>query len=670
MSYSPLGVGGLNKLLNQIIIMKTANEIRQIYLDFWKENGHVEIQNAPLLPKNDPTLLFVNSGMFPLVPYLLGEEHPKGNKLHNFQKCLRVQDIEDVGDNRHTTFFEMMGNWSLGDYFKAEQIPWFLELYHEKFGLDINKLYVSVFEGDDDAPEDSVAIEAWKTAFAKYGIDAKVGDSAADIYKNFDEEGNVIDPKNAYKIFKFNKKENWWDRGSKIEGEPGGPDSEMFFDLGKSASLYEDEETGISTDNGRFIEIGNSVFMEYKLNGDEKWEKLAQQNVDFGGGFERVVMCVQGKKDVFDTELFEKIIKKLEEMSGVEYKNQPEDKNTQYFRVIADHIKGAVFILGEEVYPGNKDQGYVLRRLIRRMIRQARYLGIHENLTRVLAEATIETYEGAHQHLEDKKDFIFEHIEKEEKKFRNTIEKGLKEFDKIIQREELVDGKKAFWIYETYGFPVEIIVEELEAKEIDFNKEELLKDFNESKEAHQAKSRAGAEKKFKGGLADQSVQTTRLHTAHHLLLAALQQVLGHHVHQRGSNITGERLRIDFSHTAKLTPDEVEEVEAIVNEKMQKGFKVVKKTLPIDVAQKLGAEMEFGAKYGDMVNVYLIVDPEVEVDHRNPEVDLIPKDKIFSMEFCGGPHVENTAELCESGIFKIKKQESVGAGARRIKAVLG
>jgi len=650
--------------------MKTAKEIRDIYINFWLERNHVEIPNASLVPLNDPTLLFVNSGMFPLVPYLLGEKHPEGNRLCNLQKSIRVQDIEDVGNNRHTTFFEMLGNWSLGDYFKEEQIAWFLKLYHVKFGLDINRLYVSVFEGDNDAPLDQTSIKVWQEAFARFGIDAKVGESPADIYKNFDEEGNLVDPKSVYKIFKFDKKENWWDRGSKVAGEPGGPDSEMFYDLGKEEELYEDPEKGIATDNGRFIEIGNSVFMEYKLNDELKWEKLEQQNVDFGGGFERVLMCVQGKVDVFDTELFSGVIKKIEEYSGLSFKSIQEKENTRFFRVIADHLRGAVFILAEGVIPSNKDQGYVLRRLIRRIVRHGRYLGMNKSFTRDLGATVIDSHQDFHPHLEENREKILKEIGREEKKFRKTLEKGLKEFGKIVDKGKIIDGEKAFWLYETYGFPIEMVIEELETRhgEVgDDAKNEILTSFENAQRKHQEKSRAGAEKKFKGGLADQAVETTRLHTTHHLLLAALQKVLGDHVHQRGSNITAERLRIDFSHTGKLTPEEVAEVEALVNEKIQQGWPLVKTTLPKDAAMKLGAEMEFGARYGDLVNVFFITHPETKLNAENPDLGSIPDEMVFSKEFCGGPHLENTADI--AGTFKIKKQESVGAGMRRIKAVL-
>lgn len=647
--------------------MKTAQDIREIFLNFWKSRDHAIIPNASLVPVNDPSLLFVNSGMFPLVPYLLGELHPQGKRLANFQKSIRVQDIEDVGDNRHTTFFEMMGNWSLGDYFKREQIPWFLELYHEYFGLDINRLYVSVFEGNEDAPLDEDSIKAWKSAFEKYGIEAKVGETPADVYKNFDKDGNLIDPKSAYKIFKFSKKENWWDRGTKAPGEPGGPDSEMFYDLGSHRALYEDPENGINSDNGRFIEVGNSVFMEFKLDEKLKWEKLSQQNVDFGGGYERVVMCVQDKNDVFDIDLFDGIRTKLETMTGLKYQNNPEDQNTKYFRVIMDHIRGSVFILAEKVMPGNKDQGYILRRLIRRIVRQGRYLGLKDNFTAALAVEVINSYNDSHPQLKENKDFILSEIDKEEKKFRNTIEKGIREFKKVMDKGEKIDGQKIFWMYETFGFPIEMILEEMESGSIKIEKQDrelLLLDFEKAKTEHQAQSRSGAEKKFKGGLADQTEETTRLHTTHHILLAALQQVLGNHVHQKGSNITSERLRIDFSHDSKLSENEIGEVEQIVNKIIDKGCPVIKKVLPKAEAEKLGAEMEFGAKYGDLVNVYLIVDPGVKED-RWP----IDQNKIISMEFCGGPHVANTTEIGKSGKFRIKKQENVGAGIKRIKAIL-
>lgn len=620
-----------------------SDEIRIKFLEFWKKRDHAIIPNVSLVPQNDPTLLFVNSGMFPLVPYLSGEEHPMGRRLANIQRCIRTEDIDEVADNRHHTMFEMVGNWSLGDYFKKEQIPWFLELYVDVFGLDPKRMYVSVFGGNDQVPLDSESIDIWKEAFKKYDIDAE-----------FSEEIHIFNGPNGgpanrnARIFPY--QDNWWKRGD-APGELGGPDTELFYDFG--TPIFEiDEEEHINSDSGRFIEIGNSVFMQYKLTENLNWAELPQKNVDFGGGFERIVAAVQDVRDNYETDLFTPIINKIEELSGNSF---GKEENKSSFRIIADHLRAATFLLGDKVIPSNKDQGYILRRLIRRAIRHGRNIDISQNLTREVAEVVIENYKKAYPNLKENEALILDEIEKEEIKFRRTLERGLKEFERIRGRGEKIDGQKAFWLYETYGFPLEMILEEIQEESLEAEQDQIKQDFKEAQEAHQAKSRAGAEKKFTGGLADHSDQTTRLHTAHHLLLAALQQVLGPHVHQRGSNITGDRLRIDFSHTEKMTPEQIKQVEDIVNEKINGGWVVEKRIIPKAEAEKLGAEMEFGAKYGDLVSVYSVKSPE--------------DGSVFSIEFCGGPHVENTKELAESGKFKIKKEQSSSAGVRRIKAVL-
>ncbi|MCA9385928.1 alanine--tRNA ligase [Candidatus Dojkabacteria bacterium] len=643
--------------------MKTAKELRQAYIDFWEESPRnaKQVPNVSLVPNNDPTLLFVNSGMFPLVPYLSGEPHPLGTRIFNIQRCIRTIDIDEVGDYSHLTLFEMVGNWSLGDFSKKEQIPWMFELYVERFGLDPKRCYVSIWEGNESAPRDDEAIELWKQTFKKYGIDAEYSEDRTNIPSGL-EEGQDW----SYRIFPYGKEDNWWQRGPDTPGELGGPTTELFYDLG--TVQYEEDEYHINDDSGRFLEVGNSVFMEYQYGDDGVWREMKQKNIDFGGGFERIVVAAQDKLSVYETDLFTSYLKKIEELSGKKYDpTDPTSDETKSFRIIAEHARASIFLIGDEVKPGNKDQGYILRRLIRRMIRRAKKLGIEENFSRALGDIIIDTMKGGYSQLVDNRQEILDILEKEEVTFRQTLSRGVKELEKIHESGEKIDGTKAFFVYETYGFPLELTFDELGISGEEAQK--ITEEFLEAEKNHKEQSRAGAEKKFAGGLADQSDATTRLHTAHHLLLAALQEELGSHVHQRGSNITGERLRIDFSHDGKLTPEQKERVENRVNELIDGGYNVFMKTLPKAEAEKLGAEMEFGAKYGDMVNIYMIVDPSIQVDRKNPDVSSIPEDKIISIEFCGGPHVENTSELSKSGKFKIKKEQSSGAGIRRIKAVL-
>lgn len=629
----------------------TSQELRENFFKFMTmpPRNHQEIPNVSLVPVNDPTILFTNSGMFPLGPYLAGAEHPLGKRLCNFQRCLRTapKDIEEIGDNRHTLMFEMMGNWSLGDYFKKEQIPWVLELYTQYFGLDPKRLYVSVWGGDELVGRDEEAIRLWQEAFKKYGIDAEFSPEITQIPQNL-EEGNNF----KYRIFPYGRSDNWWQRGE-APGELGGPCSEIFFDLGEIER--EQDEYHINDDSGRFIEIGNSVFMEYVLDDQMNWAKLKQSNVDFGGGFERVLMCVQNKQDIFETDLYEPTIRKIEKLSNKSYKdNNKENEFTSNFRIIADHIKASTFIIADGIVPANKDQGYILRSLIRRMIRSALRLDIANDFAKELTESIINTYQLSYPHLKENQGKIIDEIEKEEARFRKTINKGLKELNKIIEQNEKIDGTRAFHIFETYGFPIEMIVEELKSAQ-DLTTEDIEKinqDFIAAKKQHQSQSKTGAEKKFKGGLADHSEETTALHTTHHLLLAALQDVLGEHVKQRGSNITAERLRIDFSHADKLSDEQINKVESIVNQAISDKLDVLKKTMPKSEAESLGAQMEFGQAYGDVVDVYFI-----QSDNEH----------IFSKEFCGGPHIANTDELSKYGRFKIFSEKSNGSGIRRIKA---
>ncbi len=637
--------------------MKTSEEIRQSFIDFWTSDPRncKEVPNVSLVPNNDPTLLFVNSGMFPINPYLAGQPHPLGDRLCNIQRCLRTPYEEwlEIGDNRHTLMFEMMGDWSLNSFTKEEQIPWIMKFWVEECEFDPRRLYISVFAGNDVAPRDDVAIEAWKQAFESYGVKADFSEDITNIPPAWNP--NEEPPEEAlnweYRIFPYVKK-NWWQRATDAPGELGGPTSEMFYDMGEI--VMEEDEYHINDDSGRFIEIGNNVFMEYQYSESGTWEKMSRHNIDFGGGFERVVMISQNKKDIFETDIYEPVLNKVAELSGKEYKTLgQENEDTKYFRILADHSRAATFIIADGVVPSNKDQGYILRRFIRRLVRFGLKLGIQDNFTKYLAQTVIEKMNHAYSHLDDMQEAIMEEMEKEENKFRKTLFNGLREIQKLVHNGSKLDGELAFYVYETYGFPLEMTLEEFGIDEEEGEK--ITEEFNKRNDEHRQASRAGAEQKFKGGLADQSEEVIKLHTAHHLLLRALQIVLGDHVKQRGSNITGERLRIDFSHSEKLTEEEIAKVENIVNEQIEKAVPVKRAELPKEEAEAIGAEMEFGQKYPDTVSVYYF--------GENIE-------DAFSKEFCGGPHVKNTSIIGEGGKrFKIDKQESSGAGIRRIKAKL-
>ncbi len=638
----------------------TINEIRTKYLEFFKANGHTIIPSAPIVPQNDPTTLFTGSGMQPLVPYLLGEPHPKGNRLVNSQKSFRAEDIEEVGDNRHTTFFEMLGNWSLGDYFKKEQLPFFFRFLTEEIGLDPKNLYVTAFIGDEknNVPQDTESAAIWKELFASKGIDAKVVSigSEADGYRMGMQGG---------RIFYYEAKKNWWSRAGVPEnmppGEPGGPDSEMFYDFGTPHDAKFGAECHPNCDCGRFLEIGNSVFMQYLKQADGSFALLPKQNVDFGGGLERIAAAAQGNPDVFAIDVFADTIGLLIHFSGKEYEDS---RYKRSFRIVADHMRAATFMLEAGVRPSNTERGYVLRRLIRRAAQHAQKLGVEhgqgkDSMLVKCASIFIEKYKQAYTELtsEDVYQQITDEIWKEEKQFAHTLDAGMKEFEKVAAG-GYVSGSQASTLFTTHGFPFEMTTELAKDRGIDVDEN----GFKAEMKKHQELSRAGSEQKFKGGLADQSEKTTRLHTAHHLLLKALQIVLGPNVKQRGSNITQERLRIDFSYGTKMTPEQIKEVERIVNEKIQEQLPMTRSTLPKEKAEKLGAEHEFGAKYPDMVSVYSLGPVGASVD--DPQFD-----KAFSIEFCGGPHVSNTREIGEGGTFKIQKEEAVAAGIRRIKAVL-
>lgn len=628
-----------------------SNEVRQKYLDFFKERGHVVIPSASLLPQNDPTTLFTGSGMQPLIPYLLGKDHPQGNRLVDSQKCFRSMDIEEVGDNRHTTFFEMLGNWSLGDYFKKEQLPWVFEFLTDVVGLDPEKIYVTTFIGDEanNIPKDKESVTIWKEIFSKKGVDAK------DVEIGSEEDGYAVGMQGG-RIFYYDAKKNWWSRSGTPEkmpaGEPGGPDSEIFYDFGTPHDTKWGKECHPNCDCGRFLEIGNSVFMQYIKQEDGSFTLLPKQNVDFGGGLERIAAAANNNSDVFTTSLFRQLFDEIEKTTNINYVTSSEEQK-RALRIVADHLRAAIFLIADGVLPGNTDQEYFVRRLLRRAIRHADTLGI-KSVSSLVPTITSQFHD--YIDLSNPTHDLEASIKEEEERFRTTLTRGMKEFERLAATN--ISGHDAFILFSTYGFPIELTQELAEERNIAVDMDGFLVEMRQ----HQDVSRAGSEQKFKGGLADASDATTRLHTTHHLLLKALQMVLGEHVHQRGSNITGERLRIDFSHGEKMTPEQKEEVERIVNEQIDAGLPVIHSTLPKEEAEKLGAEHEFGTKYPDMVSVYSVGPTDATED--NPQFD-----KAFSIEFCGGPHVTNTNEIAKGGHFRIKKEEASSAGIRRIKGVV-
>ena len=636
----------------------TASELRTKYLEFFKEQGHQIVPSGSLIPENDPTTLFTGSGMQPMIPYLMGEKHPLGGRIADSQKSFRSGDIEEVGDNRHTTFFEMLGNWSLGDYFKKEQIGWMFEFLTKEIGLDPKKIYVTVFRGDESLKisRDDESVVYWQELFKSINVEASAVDNA--------EIGGMQNGR----IFFYPVEKNWWSRAGVPNnmplGEPGGPDSEMFWDFGVELKIHENSQwrnqpCHVNCDCGRFLEIGNNVFMQY-IKTQTGFELLKQQNVDFGGGLERILAAINGNPDMFLTDIFAKAKAEIEKLSGKKYED-----NKEAFRVILDHLRAATFLIADGAYPGNKDQGYFVRRLIRRAVRFAHKLGIENNFCSDIAKIYIKYYQDAYTDLLEKSENIFEELEKEEEKFRKTLEKGLKEFDKAvgnflsineegdfleindnedkltISRE--LSGKIVFNLYATYGFPIELIREIAKEKNIKIDEEKFKEEFAK----HQELSRTASAGKFKGGLADHSEKITALHTATHLMLAGLRRVLGENVHQKGSNITEERIRFDFSHSDKMTEEQKKAVEDYVNEAINSKTDIVIEEMTLDEAREKGAEGAFENKYGERVKVYFIAG--------------------FSNEICGGPHVRNTGDI--EGVFKIKKEESSSAGVRRIKAVV-
>jgi alanyl-tRNA synthetase len=625
--------------------MMRTEDIRKRYLEFFKEKGHVIVPSAPLVPENDPTTLFTGSGMQPMVPYLLGEPHPLGTRLTDSQKCFRTQDIEEVGDNRHTTFFEMLGNWSLGDYFKEEQIAWMWEFLTKEIGLDPRCLYFTCFRGNDELniPRDTQSAEAWQKLFREAGIETQIGE---------DSERDGI--RENERIFYYPEKKNWWSRSgvpaNMPEGEPGGPDTEMFWDFGAERRLHEqsqwkDVPCHVNCDCGRFMEIGNNVFMEYKKT-SSGFENLAKKNVDFGGGLERLMAAAGDEPDIFKGDIFDNIRRMAEHDSGKVYGENPE--YTYAFRVVMDHMRAAAFLISDGVTPSNTDQGYVLRRLIRRAVRYADVLGIPAGELPALAYSVVETYREAYPEMPFKSGWIVGEIEKEEGKFRQTLVRGTKELENRMESGTL-SGKDAFELFSTYGFPFEMTEEMAREKGISIDE----KGFKEEFQKHQDLSRTSSEGKFKGGLADHSAKVTAFHTATHLMLAGLRKELGDGVHQAGSNITEERMRFDFTYPEKVPRDVLDRVEAYVNQAIDAHSAVTTETTEKEVAKRLGIEGSFWEKYPEKVTVYQVEGPD---------------GMVYSRELCGGPHVSNTSEIGAFGHFKITKEEASSAGVRRIKAV--
>jgi alanyl-tRNA synthetase len=631
-----------------------AQEIRRKYLEFFKKQKHEAIPRALLVPQDDPTTLFTGSGMQPLIPYLLGEEHPRGTRLVDSQTCLRAQDIEEVGDNSHTTFFEMLGNWSLGDYFKKEQIKWFFSFLTDEVGLDPEKLYVTCFIGDKKAgiPRDDEAAKIWQDLFKEKGIDAQIVEVGSQ------EDGNKRGIKPGERIFFYDDGENWWSRGGGLDktpiGDPCGPDSEVFYDFGPQNHAEGFGLAHPAGDSGQFMEIGNQVFMQYKRT-ESGFEPLAKPNVDFGGGLERIAAAAVNSPDVFKISLLWPIIEKLEQISGKSYQN-----HTQSMRVIADHVRAAAFLAVDGVTPSNKEQGYVMRRLLRRAIRFAFDLGVEQNFLEQVVPVVADLYKEDLPEVAENREKVIEVLVKEEKVFRQTLRKGIKEFSKLFDssrgKSEMTHGEIFFTLYDTYGFPVELSAEEAFAQNIELDSD-WQKQFDAKMQEQRERSQTASKGTFKGGLGGQQLIHKKYHTATHLMYQALRQVLGDHVIQRGSNITEERLRFDFSHPEKVTPEQLKEVEEIVNEQISQDLKVSWAEYPTKVArEEKGALGQFGDRYGETVKVYKMIADGAE--------------KPFSFEICGGPHVDHTLELFEDGKkFKILKEESSSAGIRRIKAVL-
>lgn len=605
----------------------TTSEIRSKFLEFFKEKDHQIIPSAPVVPEHDPTVLFTTAGMHPLVPYLLGTPHPQGKRLADAQKCIRTTDIDEVGDDTHLTFFEMLGNWSLGDYFKKESIAWSWEFLTSKqwLGIDPQKLYVTVYEGDGVVPKDEESIALWIEQYKSVGIETEEGD----------------------RILALGKEHNWWEQGGVATG-PAGPDTEIFYYVGT------EEDPQFSEDNDDFVEIWNNVFMAYQRQADGSYTELTNKNVDTGMGLERTSFILQGLSNVYDTDMLSQIKSAVhnyaEEVREPIFVATHPDSSERAERIITDHTRAVTFMAADGVVPSNKDQGYVMRRLARRAIREALVIGIQHDLFARIVPRVIALYEDEYPELGTNQVQIMEVLKREENAFRQTLARGLKEFEKLLSNKKHLDGHTAFTLYDTYGFPKELSLEE--AKRINLAISDLFEaEFEQQLEAQRNRSRSATAGQFKGGLADDSEIATRYHTATHLMYKALRNVLGDHVMQRGSNITAERMRFDFSHGEKMTPEQIKLVEDMVNEQISKDLPVTFTETNKDKAFEAGALGAFGEKYPDTVKVYTVGDPEGD---------------YYSKEICGGPHVNKTSKI---GKFKIVKEESSSAGVRRIKAII-
>jgi alanyl-tRNA synthetase len=638
----------------------TAQEIRNAYLKFFEERGHVVVKRAPLVLQGDPTTLFTGSGMQPMIPYLLGEPHPHGKCITDSQTCLRAQDIEDIGDNRHTTFFEMLGNWSMGDYFKEQQIEWMFEFLDQVVGLDLSKLYITCFIGDEryDIEKDTEAAAVWRRLFEAKSLssgEAEIGSEA---------DGYARGIKDGERIFYYDGSKNWWSRSGAPEttpvGDPCGPDSEMFYDFGTLHDPSYGEHCHPNCDCGRFMEIGNNVFMAYKKVSESEFVPLEKPNIDHGSGLERIAAAKLGDPDVFKISLMWPIIEKLQTISGKKY-----ESHTNAMRVIADHLRAATFLAVDGCVPSNKEQGYVMRRLVRRAVRFAFDLGIEQNFLEQIVPVIADIYHDDFPEVAEKREEVIAVLIKEEKAFRQTLRQGQKELEKMLREsndinengEKLLSGGNVFKLYDTYGYPKELTAEVVSVREDAFLSNNWLREFDAAMHEQRARSQTAAKGVFKGGLGGQTLQHKKYHTATHLMYQALRIVLGDHVIQHGSNITEERLRFDFSHPEKMTPEQIKQVEDIVNEQISKDLKVTWEEHPTDYAiNELHVLGAFGDRYGDVVKCY-----RMQADGA---------DKPFSFEICGGPHVDHTLQLFEDNKrFKILKEESSSAGIRRIKAVL-
>ncbi|MDP3957713.1 MAG: alanine--tRNA ligase [bacterium] len=624
-----------------------GSDIRKAYLNFFTEKGHKIVPSALLVPENDPTTFFTGSGMQPIVPYLLGEPHPLGTRIANSQKCFRAGDIEEVGDNRHTTFFEMLGNWSFGDYFKQEQITWMWEFLIEKLEFDPRHLYFTCFRGNEELgiPKDTESALLWQKLFLMQGIEAKIGENP---------ETDGI--REGEKIFYYPENKNWWSRSGSPEnmpeGEPGGPDTEMFWDFGgehdfHAQSKWKNVPCHVNCDCGRFMEIGNNVFMEYRKTA-AGFEKLQQKNVDYGGGLERLIAAKSNDPDMFLGDIFDTLRETLERLSGKEYGKDP--KHTFAFRVVMDHMRAATFLIADGVLPSNTDQGYVLRRLLRRAVRFADILGVESGSLSLCVAAIVSEYQGAYSYLVEKEGHIVSVIGSEVAKFHETLAYGMTASAKRLDKGGFT-GKDAFDLFSTYGFPLEMTEEIAKEKGITIEQKEL---FQSEFAKHQELSRTASVGKFKGGLADHTAKVVAFHTATHLMLAALRKELGNDVHQAGSNITEERTRFDFTYPNKVPREALDRVEAFVNEAIAADAIVNTVVMEKEAARAAGVEGSFWEKYPEKVTVY-----QVEA----------PNGTVYSRELCGGPHVANTHDIAAFGRFKIIKEEASSAGVRRIKAIL-